>query len=449
MASIKFYLKKAAGTSESPVMLRVSERTERAFFSTGLFATDWMFDTENGTGRYTSGRGVEKYTVTRREGNIIVEYTNAQANNILAEMEGRAAGIIEDMKKAGTPFTATAFKRRYNGEEGTPGETVARYAARMIEAYKTAGRSKKALITGEALNSFRLFDKQFDRKKFADIDKQYIERYVEFAKNRGNSGNTIAIRLCEIRTILNDAIAHNQGCPEAYPFKTASGKGQTVKGLKETQTKIDNYLPTSLLKKLATAKIDNPRLDQARHLFLFSFYCRGINFQDMARLTPRNIAFSQYTDKETGEVHQTKVIRYTRSKTKKPFEIQITASIQRELDWFKDNCQLFGNFLLPIILHEDTEFARTQHIDQFRDRFNQALREVAELLEFPESCRDIAAYTARHSFAMAMLERGERTETISEALGHQDMATTKNYLNRFSNEYMKAHTEFDFGNSED
>lgn len=444
MASIKFFLKKGEG-STFPVMMRVSERTERAFFSTGFYATEDQFEEEKASQRFASGRGVAEFKVTRRENGKVVEYSNRDANNELAAMEERANAILKEYKKDKTPFTAQGFKQRFNGKETTPGENVAVYAAKMVEGYKLAGRNKKAIITTDALNSFRLFDSKFNKRKFADIDKEYISRYVEFAKGRGNSGNTIAIRLCEIRTILNDAINNGKGCPEKYPFKkTASGKGQTVKGLKETETKVDNYLPTSLLRKLATAKIDNPRLDQARHLFLFSFYCRGINFQDMARLTPKNIVYSKYTDKETGEVYQTKVIRYKRSKTKRNFEIQITDAIQRELDWFKDNCTLYDNFLLPIILHDDSEFARTQHIDQFRDRFNQDLRKVAKELEFPESCLNIAAYTARHTFAVAMQERGESTEVISEALGHQDLTTTRNYLSRFSNEYLRKHTAFDF-----
>ena len=74
----------------------------------------------------------------------------------------------------------------------------------------------------------------------------------------------------------------------------------------------------------------------------------------------------------------------------------------------------------------------------------EQMAKLAKELEFPESCLNIAAYTARHTFAVAMQERGESTEVISEALGHQDLTTTRNYLSRFSNEYLRKHTAFDF-----
>lgn len=57
---------------------------------------------------------------------------------------------------------------------------------------------------------------------------------------------------------------------------------------------------------------------------------------------------------------------------------------------------------------------------------------MAKELKFPESQQDISIYTARHSFAMYLQNKGIAIEYISEALGHQSIKTTRHYLDKFS-----------------
>ena len=49
---------------------------------------------------------------------------------------------------------------------------------------------------------------------------------------------------------------------------------------------------------------------------------------------------------------------------------------------------------------------------------------------------NLTTYVARHSFATVLKREGVPLEIISEALGHQDLATTKIYLDSFSNDQM-------------
>ena len=61
-------------------------------------------------------------------------------------------------------------------------------------------------------------------------------------------------------------------------------------------------------------------------------------------------------------------------------------------------------------------------------RFNSILKVLAKELGLPESQQDISIYTARHSFAMTLQNKGKSVEIISQALGHQSVETTKHYL---------------------
>jgi integrase len=83
-----------------------------------------------------------------------------------------------------------------------------------------------------------------------------------------------------------------------------------------------------------------------------------------------------------------------------------------------------------------------EYLKQKRKRFNRSLRKLAEKLELPESQKDISIYTARHSFAMWMLNKNKQpVEMISQALGHQSVETTKHYLAKFSTTKMAEATD--------
>jgi site-specific recombinase XerD len=46
---------------------------------------------------------------------------------------------------------------------------------------------------------------------------------------------------------------------------------------------------------------------------------------------------------------------------------------------------------------------------------------------------DLTSYVARHSFASNLKDKGIATDTISEAMGHQNIKVTQTYLKRLEN----------------
>jgi len=88
----------------------------------------------------------------------------------------------------------------------------------------------------------------------------------------------------QLRPILNLAIEAKEASRSTYTF----GKGGfEVAKLEEEAEK--RYLPTDHLLKVKADVQLKEQLQFARLVFLFSYYCYGMSFVDMANLTPDNI----------------------------------------------------------------------------------------------------------------------------------------------------------------
>lgn len=297
-------------------------------------------------------------------------------------------------------------------------------------------------LTSKHIQSLKNFDKQFDSRAFQDINVDYINKYIAHCSKKGNSDTTLKIRLGEIRRIFNIAIREGVAAQELYPFSKNKEDGK-VRIPKTSPTKTDQYLSLESMKILANTPMKNHVLERTRHLFLFSFYCRGMNWKDMALLTKSSFFPILVTDDETKKTSEVTMMEYRRSKTKGEFVIQVTPNIQKELDWFTENTLLYEDHVIPIISVPTTPETLDMYLAKVRQRFNHSLRKLAKELGFPESQQKITSYTARHSFAMTMLNLDKSVEIISQALGHQSVETTKHYLAKFSSSKMAKETDID------
>ena len=229
---------------------------------------------------------------------------------------------------------------------------------------------------------------------------------------------------------------------ELYPFSTGNEAGK-VKIPQAELNKTDQYLTLDSLKLMAGTTFKNHVLERTKHLFLFSYYSRGMNWKDMALLTRANFYRATVVDEKTHQNREVTMMQYKRSKTKGAFDILVTPNIQRELDWFKENTPLYGDYVLPIIGLEVADEKLDDYLMQVRKRFNASLKKIAKQLKFPESQQNITIYTARHSFAMTLKNKDKSIEIISQALGHQSVETTKHYLAKFSTTKMAEETDID------
>ena len=423
-------------------MLMVSDRGRREYFTTGFSTTKELFDDSKDGGRFFQGRGIHAFNVDRKEENgSIKRYSNKEANDILSEMENRALGLYHNYIRARKEWSLDIFRQDFLNIRKQ--QSFLTYAQSVIDQeYLKQNRYKKAKIAKGALESMLDYDKNLPKKDIVDVTDAYIQGYIKYCKGKGNTNNTIGIRLREIRRIFNIAIRDKVISAESYPFSRGHEDGK-VKIPKAELSKTDQYISVDNLKKMANTPIANHVLERTRHLFLFSYYCKGMNWKDMALLRKQNFRKVTRTNPDTKKVEEVTAMQYKRSKTKGDFDILVSPSIERELKWFSDNTVLFEDYVLPIIKVKVDEASLDDYLQQIRKRFNRSLKMIAKELGFPESQQDISIYTARHSYAMTLQDKGTAIEYISQALGHESVNTTKHYLSKFDIYKIAEQTDID------
>lgn len=418
MASIHSFLKSSKDALR-PVYIRINDAGKNIYQNTGFLALAEDFDAK--AGRYKEGVGIRKFFVNRKESGVMKEYSNHDANAILAALEAEFLDQMKRLAQANPSFRLEDVKSAY--KRASASSRFSSFAEEIVDNLKKEGRTGSALILHDCLKSFRRFDSKFDGRLFKEIDVAYLNSYKAWNTACGNKVNTIAMYLREIRSVFNTAIKKSLIAIEQYPFGSYGVK------IPKNEPANKRFVPLAGLRKMNETQFADHDLEVAKHLFIFMMHCRGINWKDAARLTVNNI--ERGTTEEGREVE---VLKYVRSKTKGKFEIQVTEQIRKELDWFKDNTLLFGDHLLPIIKTESK--SENDYIKSQRTKFNRRLKLIAKEIGLPESQSGISAYWARHSFAMALFSNGTNKAVIQQALGHSDISVTENYLAGFSTEEM-------------
>ncbi|MDA3942068.1 MAG: site-specific integrase [Bacteroidetes bacterium] len=400
----------------NPIMLRISKEKSRKLLSTGISSLPKQWNDE--------------YGLFVKDKRLTKDYD--LKNEALNKIKAKALDIVRDFERQGVDWTLNQFEAKMRSKAYSA--NLKCYFESHIEKLKNNGKFGYAEVFSSTLLILTLFDPKFAKLKFPDIDQNYIQRFDSFLRlKRELKDTSISVYMRTLATLLNAAIKDGIMDQNTYPF---GRNGYKISKLNIKTRK--RYVPVEHLQKLKNYKFDNLRLEIARNLFMLSFYCRGINWIDMAMLKKENIQTELSKDGK-----QVKVIRFTRAKTKTVFEILINEDIQDLLNWFEDSFQA-GKYLLPIITRPQYKGEELRkHIANRRGKYNKALNEIAKIeeLKFPESLQKISSYFSRHSYAMALRTKGVGVEIISEALGHAELKTTNIYLDSFGCDAVAAASE--------
>ena len=259
------------------------------------------------------------------------------------------------------------------------------------------------------------FDPEFYSLCFNDITLTYVNRFNQWMEQDGVSSNSREVYIKRLRTIYNKAIKAEQANRTNYPF---GRDGFQVYALhRETEKR---YMPTEYLEKMKNQKSDNPYNEYARQLFLFSYYCYGISFKDMAVLRKSNIV--KYN---SGEYIVYKRLK-TQDKKSSPISIKITDNIRQALNALTSNKKPIDNFLLPIVSKRKDNFTSlSRHIEIILRTYNKYLQCLADEFEIKMK---LTSYVSRHTAAMQLQGHQIPEHVISQMLGHKKLETTKVYL---------------------
>lgn len=383
-----------------PVCLRISKDGKRKYISLGLSAqgVQWNDDADR----------------FKKDKRVCPNYE--RDNLFLNSCEDRAGKILLMFAEKRQNWSLIQFEEEFCCKD--KGYLIYDIIIEQIERLKATGHIGNAVKSKETLRMLSKFDKRIKERKCEEIDVKYVRAFNAFLEERGCAGNTRRIYLSPLRTALNDAKAEKKCSPETDPF----GKGKFEMS-KLSEKTVKRYLLSKELELIKNSIQESFVLERARRLFLFSYYCFGMNMIDMAKLTSANMKILS-----TGEYIVYKRHKTQHAKDAKPLYVLVTTEIRELLDWFKQNTLLLGDHLLPILTKE---YIGEQAHNHFRSRYKRLNDNMKRLGEKLGINIKLTTYVARHTMAMMLQQQKVPRECISQVMGHTNLETTNTYLDSF------------------
>lgn len=378
-----------------PILIRLNANRQRKHISTGLKCKSehWNEDESRINDKFTT-RGYNNQ-LSRESMDIKLREFRDQIKDIIS--------------KLGTYWTIEDFMDLYGNDKQDSGMSVLKYCDELVRRLRDSKRIGNAAVYAAIRRRFADFLNSKDIS-FNQLDASLVQKFKEFCESNGNNDSTVSLYLRTLRAIYKKAIRDKYAHAEKYPFLQITIPEGTP--LKRAMSEDD-------FRKFKNKKLEDPELIRTRDYFLFSVYCRGINFIDMAELKVGSIKNNILTYKRK---------KTARAKRSKFFKIKILPQCKPIVDKYSRN-KLDNEYLFPIINPKYTDpQSQYDRINKIRKRVNDNLRIIARLAEIDDN---ISTYTARHTFATLSLRRGASVRSIQEGLGHKDISVTETYLKSF------------------
>ncbi|MVM40379.1 tyrosine-type recombinase/integrase [Spirosoma sp. HMF3257] len=314
------------------------------------------------------------------------------------------------------------------------------YFDELISQFEKTGKVGNRKVYRDVQNNLSRFVGEGKDVPFEAVTVKFCNDWENKMRSEGLTEITLSVKFRTLRAVLNKAIANGYAKPTSYPFarNTAETNKFQIGKFNLTTTKraiskadirkIEGYEPTPYIGPYASLRDTSQRLQLAKDLFLFSYYCGGINFVDMAALRWKNIG----TDLD-GKPR----LAYIRQKTGGKFSIRLMPVALAILERYKSDEVYPNSYVFPIL---NTALHKTP--SQIHNRCSKIMGQVNADLKTIGAAVNIdtplTTYVARHSFATALKRSGVATGIISEAMGHSDERTTQIYLSGFETDLVDA-----------
>lgn len=333
-------------------------------------------------------------------------------NNLLQKKKTEALDIITKLEDQKVLNTMSVHEIRSRIQKKSDRNSFFDYMEKRIEEMKNMQRIGNARSYKIALGVLQNFNKDKDLT-FQELNYSFLNKFEKWHLSKGNTLNGFAAYMRTIKAIYNKAIKDGMVEKELYPFDNYTIKLSKTRKRAISLEEINKIIELDLSSE--------NRLFDARNIFLFSFYMRGIPFADIAQLKISNVI--------SGRIY------YQRQKTDKPYNIKITDEIQHILNLYTKGKKK-DDYIFPIIQRIDLQ-EQYKDVEWARKRYNKKLKEIALLCSIEEN---LTSYVSRHSFATRAKNLGVPIATISDMLGHSDTKTTEIYLDSLQSDLMdEAH----------
>lgn len=335
--------------------------------------------------------------------------------NILDE-ENRARDIIERLNNFSfEKFNQEFLKKKYSNSD------ISVLIQKKVDQLKNEERIKSAW-SYQSLQSSLIKFKDGRQLHISKINVPFLKEYENWMLASGKSNTTVGIYLRNLRVIINEAIESKLFDRDQYPFgrrKYQIPTGRNVKKalLKETLLKIADYQPKNRMESYC------------RDIWLFSYLANGMNIADIA-----NLKYKDLSDN---------FLSFIRQKTKNSARQSLKVIIIYLNDKILEIIKKWGNakseeFIFPIFKPGMRTIDKIRKVDSTIQSINHHIDKIAKALGIEKK---VTTYTARHTFSTVLKRSGASIEFISESLGHQNISTTRHYLDSFENEEKRKWSE--------
>ncbi len=281
---------------------------------------------------------------------------------------------IEELREEGKlrSFSNKRLSQLLSGERDPDNERLFKTQFQeLLSTKEKQGTKNIYLYTKSKILAFC----DYNNLLLSDIDIEWLDGFVSFLQKSGNAKNTIAIRLMNIRAVLN--YARKKGLLKEYVFDMYAIR------MEETTKRA---LTVEELRILREAKLSRLRT-KYRDVFFLIFFLMGINIIDLFHLT--SIKNGRIT--------------YRRSKTGTLYDVKVEPEALEIINRYKGEKHLLKFF--------DGE----KDCKNFEININKMLSNISSELGLPK----ITTYWARHSFATIAYQIGISIDVIADCLGHK------------------------------
>ena len=397
MASIKFTIKSKPNKDGKHSIVLILIKNRRNTSMATKYSCDydaWSFESNT---LKTNKKGQELKRIT-------------EINNFISKTNLKIEDFIREKRRLNLDFTIKDIANEIKADDVTkaPALDYFKFHQEITDEFLNSNKIGTAKIYKETLSSLKKFYIK-PELKFQDLNFEFLEKYDSFLRSNNGSDSGISIRMRTIRAVFNNAIKREIIATKTYPFKHYK-----ISALKK-EAKIE-YMTDEELQKLVNEDFSsNKRHQFAKDMYLFSFYCRGMNFIDLLKLKNTNL----YDNR----------LSYLRTKTGVHLDFKLRDHALKILEAY--NQRSMNSYLFPLLLEENMSTKKIKNRShKLLGQINPALKEMMEVLQINKR---ITFYTARHSFATFLKFENTPIDAISEMLGHTDIRTTQVYLNKLPN----------------
>ena len=380
MAKATLYLDNRAVIDGSPGPLKIRVyHNKKAFFlptSITLMPQQWMEGKPYGV--------IVNHIRAKQWNNFLkLRMMDISSELLKLDVEGKLKAMpIEELKKR------LMLLCGHVEDDETPADLIWPILQEYIGLQKNSGTKT---IYKQTESRLIAFDQHITKRKFGDINKEWLEKFDEFMALTAPKKNARNIHLRNVRTVFNYAI-NVKGLDISYPFRSFKITAEAT---------ASRALSIDQLRLLRTYPISEPHLAKYRDIFMLMTYLRGINGADLFSATKSQVVNGR--------------LEYYRKKTGTFYSVKIEPEAQAIIDKYAGE-----NYLLDVC---DTWSNPTDYLR----RMDKGLKKIGPMERKGQGGKksykgilpDLSSNWARHTYASLGAALALPINIVSEGMGHK------------------------------